>query len=468
MIDKYLELCGYKPEEIKSQLPRVEKAFTILGLTDFDVERGQERISGFFDTNLRGVRRILGVLVRELVDLTLAKEEGGRWIYSSPPSACADILTAASLGNKDIHVAFPDLLFVLTMGMMFDKLDPIIEAAEGLYLEPGMAHCSLIQTRLGLYARNLIPRAVLQVSVGLICDENPKADASFEEFFGVPVQYLLRSQDKDWEESGRIQRHIDFLAKNLKRMVERVGEAAGGEITDDMLNQARKMARDFSKPMRQILEMGVNCDPPPISSAFVHLMRAINGMPLNRHNHEIAVEGANILCQELQERVNKGEGVVPKGSPRVLHGYVQSYVDPGIVVALEKMGISAPIEEVQLYEPDGRFSPDISGIEDPNYRLAAVLTQASIFNSLPVKSRVTIEACRRYKLDGCLWLVHYSCRPIMSDSYMMKDIVQKELGIPFMVLETDVYDPRYNRNRQLRPQLEAFAEMVKSYKASLR
>jgi benzoyl-CoA reductase/2-hydroxyglutaryl-CoA dehydratase subunit BcrC/BadD/HgdB len=466
MIVHFLELCGYEPEEIEEQLPRVERAFARLGLSAEDVARGEERITSFFDTDLRGVRRILGVYVRELVDLVLARDEGGKWIYSSPPSACADILTAAMLGGKDVHVSFPDLLFVMTLGTMFDKLDPIMEAAEGLYLEAGAGHCSLIQSRLGLYALDLIPRAALQVSVGLICDENPKADASFEEFFGVPVHFFLRGQDKDWEESGRVQRHIEFLAGTIGRTAERVGETAGVKITDDLLSQARKLAREFSRPMRQVVDMVVNSDPPPISSAFVHVIRALNGLPLSRHGAEVAAEGVNILCRELEERVDSGKGIVPKGAPRVLHGYVQSYVDPTIVLMLEGMGIAVPIEEVQLYEPDGRFSPDVSGIEDPNHRLGAVLTQSTLFNSFPVRSRIAVEACRRYNLDGAFWMVHYSCRPMVSDSYMIKDIVQRELGIPFMVLEGDVYDPRDSRTRQLRPHIESFAEMVKAHKLS--
>ena len=36
-----LELCGYEAHEMESELPRVQKAFTKLGITDEDILHGQ-------------------------------------------------------------------------------------------------------------------------------------------------------------------------------------------------------------------------------------------------------------------------------------------------------------------------------------------------------------------------------------------------------------------------------------------
>ncbi|MDO8688742.1 MAG: 2-hydroxyacyl-CoA dehydratase family protein [Dehalococcoidia bacterium] len=327
MTARLLELCGYEPQEIEEERPRVEEAFAVLGLTAEDVKRGEARITRYFDPGLRGARKLMGVYLREMVDLVLARDDEGTWIYSSPPSSCADFLTAAMLNAPGVRTGYPDIVFALTLGAIFDKLEPILKAGQALSLESGAAHCSLIQVRAGLAALRLIPRAKLHVAPGLVCDEIPKADSLLGETFGVPVHNLLRSSDQDWEEPGKVDRHIKFLAENLRRTIERVGEAAGIRITEEMLGQARALSREYSQPKRRILEMAVNVDPPPISGVLLHYIRGLGGHGLGLRGIRAAIEGINILEGELETRVAKGIGVVPKGSPQgaarlcpVLHG----------------------------------------------------------------------------------------------------------------------------------------------------
>lgn len=63
-------------------------------------------------------------------------------------------------------------------------------------------------------------------------------------------------------------------------------------------------------------------------------------------------------------------------------------------------------------------------------------------------------------------MLHYSCRPFATDALMVKDALKKELGIPVLVLEADIYDPRFYTREQLRTRLESFAELVKASRVS--
>ena len=69
MIAELLELCGFDSEEMETEMPRVEKVFHRLGLTSEDIARGKRRVHEYFDTDLMGVRKLLGVSIKELVDL---------------------------------------------------------------------------------------------------------------------------------------------------------------------------------------------------------------------------------------------------------------------------------------------------------------------------------------------------------------------------------------------------------------
>ncbi len=51
---------------------------------------------------------------------------------------------------------------------------------------------------------------------------------------------------------------------------------------------------------------------------------------------------------------------------------------------------------------------------------------------------------------------------------MVRDGVKKELGnIPILILETDLFDPRYYTAEQSRTRIESFAEMAKTAKAAV-
>ena len=75
MYDDLLKLCGFEPEEIKNEAPRIEKAFHILGIDSADADRSAEHIRRYEDAGLTGYRMMRGVGVRELTNLVLAREE---------------------------------------------------------------------------------------------------------------------------------------------------------------------------------------------------------------------------------------------------------------------------------------------------------------------------------------------------------------------------------------------------------
>jgi len=75
--DELLTLCAFDQGEIEDQRPRIESAFTKLGLAPADMERAVARVQKSFDLGLLGVRKALGVCLKELFDVVLARQEGG-------------------------------------------------------------------------------------------------------------------------------------------------------------------------------------------------------------------------------------------------------------------------------------------------------------------------------------------------------------------------------------------------------
>ena len=171
----------------------------------------------------------------------------------------------------------------------------------------------------------------------------------------------------------------------------------------------------------------------------------------------------------MEDRVSRGIGVVEKGAPRVLYAPLVSLSDPSIVHMIEQLGIALPITEDTILIPDGALTPQMDDRgrgTDPWERVAYALLQRSIEASVPMRIRAISGAVRRYHLDGVLMLFHYSCRYFAGDPLILKDAVEKETGVPVMVFEADLYDPRFYTAEQMRTRIEAMAEMLKAGKAA--
>ena len=107
-----LGLCGFEPGEIEAELSRIQKVFDMFGITPEDVERGKERIDRYWDPELKGLAKIRGLAIKELVDTMLAKEEDKINLCASLPSATTDILNATSFHSDNVRASYPMCWFL--------------------------------------------------------------------------------------------------------------------------------------------------------------------------------------------------------------------------------------------------------------------------------------------------------------------------------------------------------------------
>ncbi len=94
---------------------------------------------------------------------------------------------------------------------------------------------------------------------------------------------------------------------------------------------------------------------------------------------------------------------------------------------------------------------------------------ADVNSGMPADAASAIKgAIRKGRFDGGIELYHYVCRYFAGDPKMIKDAVQKEFDLSFLVLEGDPYDSRYCNAEQLRTRIESFAEMLLARRSASR
>jgi hypothetical protein len=452
-----LKLCGFKKSEIETQLPRAEKAFAILGITPDDIKVGKQRLARFYDIELKGVRKAFRLIIRELFDMMLAEEEGKNKIIYGFMSPGIDLLgSAVKSKSTDTLIIHQCWAFHIVIGCIFGKMGPILEAAEKKWLKAGMvAHCANVKTLVGPIALGLFPRPDLLVTSGFLCETAPKTLDLLHELDGIPVWFIETCRDREFGDyHAATRRMAELAAKSLRKLAVKIQDITGIEITDDMLLEVQEAKGGLEAAFRRLRDLVENNDPLPLSPTHENLLMCLNSLTLSADGIAEAVEVIDTLCEELQERINKGLGVIEKGAPRVLAMLPMGQTDPRLEYLACEVGIAIVGIDMSLRAPDKETS------DDPYIRFGLGTQQHSLGTDLTQRIPLIIEGCKKMNVDGLLDRYHIGCRSVAADALIVDEAVRRELGIPVLLLEWENFDPRVYNHEEYRRKLEVFKAMM--------
>jgi benzoyl-CoA reductase/2-hydroxyglutaryl-CoA dehydratase subunit BcrC/BadD/HgdB len=454
---EFLTMCGLETTEAESELPRIERAFHKLGITAEDIKGGKRRLTAYYDTELKGVRKILRLSLRDLVNSVLAREDGKKKVLFGFMAPAFEIVSAVlATHSNEVLAAHQCWAPLLIIGCVFDKMVPILEAAERKWLKAGtVAHCSNVKSLVGLFTLNMLPKPDLLVTTGFSCETAPKTINVLHELYGIPVFCYDTCQDRssnNYEVDS--ERTIGLVVKSTRKLVERIQEIVGFELTDDMFQEMLDARAELDNAVGKLRYLIENSDPLAISAPHDNLLMVLYGLTLSTNDSlPQAIDAINTLRDELQERVDKGVGVVEKRAPRILSMLPAHHSDPRLDHLIGELGMA-----IVACDPGFR-APYPGAVKDP-YAMMSLHLQGSLASSLPRRVRLIIEGCKRLKIDGLLNRYHVGCRAVAGDPFIIADAVGKELGIPVLTLAWENFDPRVYNHEQYKRRLELFRMML--------
>jgi hypothetical protein len=464
--DELLRLCGFEDEEIKREKPRIDKVFQRLELGPEDMKTAEMWVRQNHDIELLGVRKLLRAWLLELLDMVLAKEEGEKVVYYGYPSIQGPgmaIKVASEEASKEVYVACPDTVLCHTLGQIFNKLSPVLEAGEVNGLPPGHGLCSLQQIRNGGLAKGIIAIPDLVTGSSYYCDMGSKADELLHERYGHRAMYVDGSMDSRWGEYPHyLPERVEFLGAQLNKLFDTVREVVGVEVTREAWDRAVSISRQFFHGIGQLTRL-MTADPMPISAVEVSLALQLGGASTHRAMTE-GLEAVSILCGEVEKRVEQGVGVVEKGAPRVLN-FSASFSDPSITHMMEDAGLAVSATLLSVPPPKAPHPSTYTTLGE--IRAEGEMTIGAYHSSFAMAKRFE-DAVKTLNIDGVLWSYLYNCRPSALLSHVVKKWVEETTGVPTLSLEMDIYDSRNYSAATLRTRVEAFAEMLRARKASTR
>ena len=453
--DELLEICGFEAKEIDQERVRIEKAFRKLELGPEDMDRAVAWVSDNHDVELAGVRMMLGIWLKELVDLVLAKDEGKKLVYFGFPNIPGPAAAIAA-STDELFCTSPETVLCYTMGQIFNKLTPILEEGENHGLPAGHGLCSLQQIRVGGMEKHIIPVPDLVLTSSYFCDMGSKTDELLHEKYAHPAVYVDGSMDSGWGEyPDYLPQRVNFLGAQIEKIFDQVKEVVGVEIGEKARYEGASRGHQIFSALSELVDLMKDADPPPISIVEAELARRLTNGSASRRVVTEGPQAIRLLNREIRERVEKGMGIARKGAPRVMI-LMAHFSDPGIMHMMENAGLSIPVALHSVVQAKVRKrTPFISG-----EILAEREMGFGAFHGTYGFIRGAVDAIKTLNLDGVIWNYLYNCRPIAITSHLLKQVVEKETGIPVLSLEMDLYDSRSYSAELLRNRVEAFAEML--------
>lgn len=310
--------------------------------------------------------------------------------------------------------------------------------------------CALIKSFMGFKLARLCPYIEsCDLLVGeTTCDGKKKAYEQLAEM--APIHIMEVPQKKD--DHDRVLWKTEVL--RYKQVIEKL---TGRTITADKLKAAIKTVNAKRRALQRLNHLRA-AEPAPISGRDVLLVNQISFYddPV-RFTAKI-----NELCDEIEARIKRGQGVAPKGTPRLmLSGCPMAVPNWKLPYIIESSGAIIVSEESCIGSRNTRDLVDesVDTLEGMLEAIAERYLRIDCATFTPNTERLDniVQLAKESQADG---VIHYGllfCQPYAHESIKV-DKALKNAGIPMLSIETDYSMEDVG---QLKTRVEAFVEMLK-------
>ena len=391
----------------------------------FMQQRGRPEGMKYFDFVMSEVH---GLRIRELMDAKAA----GRKVFGS---FCVFV-------PEELVLAADGILVGLCAGAEFapDEAEKLLPRNT----------CALIKGAFGFALAKVCPYlAAADIVVGEnTCDGKKK---SYEIFENLVNELYVMDLPQVKSDIGR-----ELLKKEYLRFARRVEEVSGRTIKTDALKKAIGTVNAKRSAMHRLAKLRA-ADPAPISGLDALLANQV----FFYDDPERFTNSVNTICDELESRINRGEGAADKGTPRILvSGCPMAVPNWKLPAIIENSGAVIVGEESCVGERGTQYltgsegrSVDalIDNIVDRYFKI-----DCAVFTPNPSRLEHIRQMVGEYKADG---VIHYNlqfCSPYQIESGPVERSLEQD-GIPVLRVDTDYSQ---EDSEQIRTRVEAFIERL--------
>jgi bcr-type benzoyl-CoA reductase subunit B len=250
---------------------------------------------------------------------------------------------------------------------------------------------------------------------------------------------------------------VKYCISQLKELIAALEDLTGKKYDYDRLAEVVTHSRDACVLYRKFLDMAAY-KPSPISifDALIHMAIIVylRGTPQ-------AVRYYQTLVDEIQEKADKGIGVVEDERFRLYWENLPVWFKfKDHFNLLKSYGANIL---TSLYVHD--FAHEFDTSKDPLETLAENYVSAFSNVTMLERADMALDLFQRYDMNGSIMFVNRSCKAVSFAVYTLKEILTEKTGHPALIFESDMGDPRFYSEAQIRTRIEAFLETLQRREA---
>jgi len=227
----------------------------------------------------------------------------------------------------------------------------------------------------------------------------------------------------------------------------------------DRMKEVGKLSLEGQRLWQAVLDTTAN-RPAPMSAfdAFYHLalIVTLRGTP-------VVVEYYTQLLAKMKDRVAKGVGAVPNEKYRLLWDNIPIW--PRTRWLSQKFAAHDACLVADTYT--SAWCGTMKYIDENNFfdSMAEAYTRIYLNIGVDEMARIVVGMVDKYQADGIVMHSNRSCKPYSLGQYDIQRIVEKERGIPSLMIEADMVDERSFSESQVATRIDAFMEVIKQRKS---
>jgi len=371
------------------------------------------------------------------------------------------------LRSFDFQLVFPEINSLQT-GVR-KASEEYLRLSEDYGMSPDV--CSYVKADVGLILKEqrhpagLIPKADIAIASNM-CSTFIKWAEIWERMLKTPafVLDLPGQRGGNWKaRPGDAQHAADsrWIEAQFRDLIQKCEAITGRRFDMDRLAEVEQRVNKMMFHWNNVMSLNRVC-PAPFNAmldglTYIGIMNVYRGAPEG-------VEFMRRLEEELKAKVARGEGRVAEERFRLLFSGTPCYVSMRRLVELfESWGGVFAYSDYLTFASGGMDAGelvyDTSRPLESLAEVTALAAQRGLSNQFFAHERLA-QQIRDYDVDGIVFHGIKSCRFVSSGMADTRDYLNKRLKVPSLYIESDLIDPRYWSDAQIKNRVDAFFETL--------